>query len=224
MRRDVDQYVRDCHSCQRSRCSQHSMVGGHQPFPVPEKPSDDISIDVVEGLPEWEWFNAIWVVVDSHSNMRHFVPCHTTIAASGLAELLWREAACHHPPWANIVSYQGPRFKLTNWDQIFHRLRMDRSMSTAVHLQTDGNPDRMNASMEQDMRVFVNHQQDDWVRRLPMAENAANNRASEKTPCNPFCATYRMDPQMTFLNDPKVEWNHQCIDADRVQPTMEQVY
>jgi hypothetical protein len=54
---------------------------------VPEKPWEDISMDFVVGLPECEGFDAVWVVVDQLSKMRHFIPCHTTIDAVGLAKL-----------------------------------------------------------------------------------------------------------------------------------------
>jgi hypothetical protein len=39
------------------------------------------------GLPEVDGYDAIWVVVDRLSKMRHFVPCKTNIDAAGLADL-----------------------------------------------------------------------------------------------------------------------------------------
>jgi hypothetical protein len=42
MRKQVDQYVRNCHSCQQSRSSRHSTFGVLRPLPVPEKPWEDI--------------------------------------------------------------------------------------------------------------------------------------------------------------------------------------
>jgi hypothetical protein len=36
-------------------------------------------------------------------------------------------------------------------------------LSMAFHHQTDGQTERMNASMEQYRRMFTTHQQDDWV-------------------------------------------------------------
>jgi len=53
-------------------------------------------MDSVLGLPECEGFDAIWVVVDRLSNMRHFIPCHTTTDALGLVEWFLWEVACLH--------------------------------------------------------------------------------------------------------------------------------
>jgi len=56
-------------------------------------------------------------------------------------------------------------------------------MSTAFHIQIDGQTEQMNASMEQYLQVFVNHQQDYWVEWLPLAEFVANSGTSESTKC-----------------------------------------
>ena len=42
--------------------------------------------------------------------------------------------------------------------------------------------------MEQYLRAFVSHQQDDWSDWLPMAEFAANNQEYETTQTTPFFA------------------------------------
>jgi hypothetical protein len=75
-------------------------------------------------------------------------------------------------------------------------------MSMAFHPQTDGQTERINAGMEQYLRVFVNHQQDDWVQWLPLAEFAANNGVSESMKCTPFFAVQDADPRMSFAGEP----------------------
>ena len=113
MRKQVDQYERNCHSCQRSRTSWHATFVVLRPLPVPEKPWEDTSMDCVVGLPECQGFDAVWVVVDRLLKMRHFIPCHTTINAVGLAKLFLREVVRLHGLPKTIVSDLGPRFALT---------------------------------------------------------------------------------------------------------------
>jgi transposase InsO family protein len=116
---------------------------------VPEKPWEDISMDFVVGLPECEAFDALWVVVDRLSKMRHLIPCHTTIDVVGLVKLFLREVVRLQGLPKTIVSDQGPQFASTVWGQICSRLGIDCQMSTAFHPQTDGQTERMNAGMEQ---------------------------------------------------------------------------
>jgi len=188
IRKQVDQYVRNCHSCQRSRTSRHAMFGVLRPLSLPEKPWEDISMDFVVGLLECEGFDAVWVVVDRLSKMRHFIPCHTMIDAVGLAKLFLGEVLRLPGLRRTIVWDWGHQFALTFWGQICSRLGVDRRISTAFHPQMDGQTKRINAAMEQYLRIFFNHQQDDWVQWLPLAEFAANSGISEAAKCSPvFC-------------------------------------
>jgi len=97
-------------------------------------------------------------------------------------------------------------------------------MSTAFLPQMDGQTERMNASMEQFLRVFVNHQQDDWVQWLPQAEFAANNGISETTKCTPFFAVQEWNPRMLFAGEPTKEQHYRRLNADQVQATMQQIH
>jgi hypothetical protein len=87
MRKQMDQYVRNCHCWQQSRNLRHATIEVLWPRPVPEKPWGDISVDFVVGLPECVGFDAIWVVAEWLSKMRHFIPCNTMVNGVGLAKL-----------------------------------------------------------------------------------------------------------------------------------------
>ena len=69
MRKQVDQYVRNCDSCQRSGTSRHATFGILWPFSVPEKPREDISMDFVVSLPECEGLDVVWVIVNRLSKV-----------------------------------------------------------------------------------------------------------------------------------------------------------
>lgn len=62
------QYIRNCSSCQQSRTSRHATFGVLRPS-VPEKSSEDISIDLVVGHPEYKGFDTLRVVLDRLSKM-----------------------------------------------------------------------------------------------------------------------------------------------------------
>jgi len=223
MRKQVDQYVWNCQSCQRSQTSRHATFGVLRPLPVPVKPWEDISMDLVVSLLECEGFHAVWVVVDRLSKMWHFITCHTTIDAIGLARWFLREVVRVHGVPKTIVSDRGPQFASTFWGQICSRLGIDWWMSTAFHPRTDGHTKQMNAGMEQYLQVFVNHQQADWVQWLPLAEFTVNNGISASTKCTPFCAVQGVDPRMSFAKEPTLERDQRRLDADQVQATMQQI-
>jgi hypothetical protein len=67
-------------------------------------------------------------------------------------------------------------------------------MSPAFQLQTDGQTERVNQTIETFLRSFINLQQTDWVELLPLAEFAYNNSTTGAHGMTPFYANYGYHP------------------------------
>ena len=67
----------------------------------------------------------------------------------------------------SIVSDHDPRFTSAFWKELFTPLGTELKLSTAHHPQTDCQTERMNRLVEDTLRVFVSHGQDDWDEILP---------------------------------------------------------
>jgi transposase InsO family protein len=141
-----------------------------------------------------------------------------------LAEIFLKEVVRLHGLPKTIISDRGPQFAAVFWKRICERLGIDRRLSTAFHPQTDGQMERMNSSMEQYLRIYTSHQQDDWVKWLPLAEYAANNIMSEGTKCSAFFTVPGLDPRMTFEEATSERGDSRMVDADSVQTMMQQVH
>jgi len=64
--------------------------------------------------------------------------------------------------------------------------------------QTDRQTERINQELEQYLRIFIDHRQEQWLDWLGTAEFAYNNKAHSSTKTLPFKANYRQDPRMGF--------------------------
>ena len=195
MHQDVDRFVRNCHTCQRSRTSRHAPYGITRPLPIPERAWQDVSLDFVVGLPWSEGFNAVLVVVCRLTKMRHLIPCRDSCTAENLADLYLRNVARYHGLPKTIISDRGTQFISQFWKAVCEAWGVTLKLSTAYHPETDGQTERLNAVMEQYLRAHVNYLQDDWATWLHLAEFAANNQASETTGLSPFFANYGFDPR-----------------------------
>ena len=77
-------------------------------------------------------------------------------------------------------------------------LEIQTKLSTVYHPQTDGQTKRINQELEQYLRVFIDHRQEQWPDWLETAEFAYNNKIYTATKISPFKVNYGQDPRMAF--------------------------
>jgi len=77
-------------------------------------------------------------------------------------------------------------------------LGIQTKLLMAYHSQTDGQTERINQELEQYLRVFIDHRQEQWPDWLGIAEFAYNNKIHTATKISPFKANYYQDPRMGF--------------------------
>jgi len=77
-------------------------------------------------------------------------------------------------------------------------LGIESKLLTVFHPQTDGQMERVNQELEQYLRMFINHKQEQWPEWLGTAEFAYNNKAYSSTWMSSFKVNYRQDPRMGF--------------------------
>jgi len=77
-------------------------------------------------------------------------------------------------------------------------LGIETKLSMAFHPQTDGQTERMNQELEQYLRMFIDHRQEQWPEWLGMAEFAYNNKVHTGTKVSSFKANSGQDPRMGF--------------------------
>ena len=68
----------------------------------------------------------------------------------------------------------------------------------AYYPQTDRQMERINQELEQYLRVFIDHRQEQWPDWLGMVEFAYNNKIHIATKILLFKANYGQDPRMGF--------------------------
>ncbi len=191
----IRRWVRNCLVCRRIKSFRQGYRGLLQPLPIPQRAWLDISMDFIVGLPVCDGFDAILVVVDRLTKLRHYVPCHTTDGAEEVARLFVKHVAKHHGLPERIVSDRGPQFISKFWKDLTAYWKVKAQLSTAFHPETDGQTERMNAILEQHLRAYVSYLQDDWIEWLPLAEFAANSWPSETTNVSPFFANLGFNPR-----------------------------
>jgi len=74
----------------------------------------------------------------------------------------------------------------------------ETKLLTVFHPQTDGQTERTNQELEQYLRMFIDHRQEQWPDWLGTAELTYNNKVNTSTKVSPFRANSGRDPRMGF--------------------------
>jgi len=98
----------------------------------------------------------------------------------------------------SIISDRGVQFVAGMMKKLNNLLGIQTKLSTAYHPQMDGQIERINQELEQYLRVFIDHRQEQWLDWLEMAEFTYNNKIHVATKTSPFKANYGQDPRMGF--------------------------
>jgi len=95
--------------------------------------------------------------------MAHFIATTEKTSAEGLAKLFWDQVWKLHRLPESIVSDRGVQFAAGIIKELNNLLGIQTKLSTAYHLQMDGQTERVNQELEQYLRVFINHRQEQWL-------------------------------------------------------------
>ena len=160
-------------------------------------------MDFVTGLPistDWKGksYDSILVIVNRLTKIVRYEPVKITINALSLAKVIIDIVVWHDGLLDSIITDQGSLFTLKFWSSLCYFLGIKRRLSTAFHPQTDGQTERQNSTMEAYLRAFVNWEQNDWARLLPMAEFAYNNAKNASTGHTPFELNCGFHPRVSF--------------------------
>jgi len=168
------------------------------PNTIPEKLWSHILADFITKLPLAQGYDAILVVCNHFSKMAHFIATMEKTLVKGLAKLFWDHVWKLHRLPESIISDRGVQFAVEMMKELNNLLGIQTKLSTAYYPQTDGQTERINQELEQYLRVFIDHRQEQWLDWLGMAEFVYNNKIHTATKTLPFKVNYGQDPRMGF--------------------------
>ncbi len=154
----VKDYVDGCATCQAMKIRPRNQVP-LQPNRVPSDVWEIITMDFITDLPTSLGYDSLFVVVDHFSKATIVSPCNKTITAEETSKLylenVWRRTGLPH----QVILDQGPQFASKVMQEIWTKLGVKSTMSTAHHPQTDGEMEHVNQELEQYFHVFCNFEQ-----------------------------------------------------------------
>ncbi|GJX16233.1 putative reverse transcriptase domain-containing protein [Tanacetum coccineum] len=173
---DIATYVSKCLTCVRVK-AEHQRPSGLLVQPaIPEWNWDNITMDFITKLLKSSLgFDTIWVIVDRLTKSAHFLPIRENDLLDKLARLYLNRIVTRHGIPVLIICDRDGRFTSNFWKSFQKALGTNISMSTAYHLETDGQSKRTIQTLEDMLRACVIDFGKGWVKHLPLAKFSYNN-------------------------------------------------
>jgi transposase InsO family protein len=194
---DVERFIRNC-ACRASHHARDKTPGLYHPLPVPEHPWQHICMDFKSFPPDEQGYDYVCVFVDRLSKAAVSIPCKKTITAKGMAELYYTYIYRYYDLPDSIVSDRGPQFVSDFWNALCAILGVQVKLSTANSPQTDGQTENLNQYIDQRLRPFINHYQNNWSSMLPAIDNAQLILPHESIGTSPFYLSRGYSPRRSF--------------------------
>ena len=163
------------------------------PNTIPEKPWSHISADFITKLPLIQGYDAILVVCDHFSKIAHFIATMEKTLAERLVRLFRDYVWKLHGLSESIISDRGIQFAAGMMRELNKLLEIQTKLSIFYHPQMDGQIERINQELEQYLRVFIDHRQEQWPDWLGTAEFVCDNKIYLATKVSSFKANYSQD-------------------------------
>ena len=161
LKEDIKKYIQGCFKWQQNKVQHQRKTGELHPLEIPQGPWQEISIDIIGPLPKSNGMDAIVVIVNRFTKMIRLKAATTNISLEGITNIYRDDIWKLHGVPRKILSDRGPQFASKFMKEFTKTLGTKRQLSTAYHLQTDGQMERINQEIGTFLRHYVNYQQND---------------------------------------------------------------
>src|SRR5712672_2616629 len=183
VREFVQEYVRGCTTCQANKIITQRNNPPLNPIP-PEsgaRPFQTIAMDLIVKLPKSQGNDSILTITDHDCTKAVIlIPCNEEMNLEQLAELYKDKAFPYTGIPSKIISDRDVQLTSHFSKELCKQLDIQQNISTAYHPQTDGQSEKTNQHVKTALRIFMNYQQDNWTRWLPIVQYLINAQKIEE--------------------------------------------
>ena len=164
MQRDIRQWTRACHSCQRTKTGRHTAAPLGT-FPLPDARFQHIHVDLVGPLPTSAGFRYLLTCVDRFSRWPIAVPIADMQASTVVQAFIDQWIASFGVP-ATLTTDRGAQFESRLFSEFCRRFGIRRLHTTAYHPAANGTVERFHRQLKSALRSQQNPA--DWSANLAL--------------------------------------------------------
>ncbi|GJR53709.1 putative reverse transcriptase domain, ribonuclease H-like domain, aspartic peptidase domain protein [Tanacetum coccineum] len=195
----IAEYVGKCLTCSRIKAECQKPSGLLVQPEIPMWKWERITMDFITKLPKTSnGHDTTWVIVDCLTKSAHFIPTRETDSMETLTRFYIKEIVAWHEVPISIILDRDSHFTSRFWQSLQSGLGTQLDMSTAYHLETDGQSERTIQTLEDMLRACVIDFGKGWEKHLPLVEFSYNNNYHASIKATPFEELYGQNADHLF--------------------------
>ncbi len=136
-------------------------------------------------------YDFILIVMNRLIKYEYFLSYKKTTFAKDLTYTFLRMIVANHDLSDEIISNRNKLFTLKFWKSLVNQLEIHHKLSTAYYSQMNEQMKRMNQTLKQYLRCYINYKQNDWIQLLSIAQLTFNSTTTEVISVSSFFANYK---------------------------------
>ncbi|GBG71376.1 hypothetical protein CBR_g8795 [Chara braunii] len=175
MMKDAKLYVETCQVSERDKPRTQAPLGLLKPLPIPERPSESLSMDFMDTLfTSKSGMRYVYVIVDRFSKYARLVSMPATAKTEYVIELFKENWVRDFGLPKAIVSDRDVRFTSELWKAAAAEQATQLQMTSGNHPEANGQAEQLNRAVHL-LRHYVKPNQVDWDEKFALIASLYNN-------------------------------------------------
>ncbi len=201
MRKQVENIIRKCDVCIWTKHSQHRSYELLKSLSTLNCAWKSIALNFIVKLSKSKkrvtrtTYDSILIVTNRLIKYEYFLSYKKATFAKNLTYTFLRMIVANHELSDEIISDRNKLFTLKFWKSLVNQLKIHHKLLTAYHSQMNEQMKRMNQTLKQYLRCYINYRQNDWVQLLSVAQLTFNSTTTEVISMSSFFANYKFESE-----------------------------
>ncbi len=199
MRKWVKDTIRKCNVCIWMKHSQHRSYELLKSLSTSDYAWKSIALNFIVKLSKSKkritqaMYDSILIITDRLIKYEYFLSYKKATFAKDLTYTFLRMIVANHELSDEIISNRDKLFTLKFWKFLTNQLEIHHKLLTAYYSQMNEQIKRMNQTLKQYLRCYINYRQNDWVQLLSVAQLTFNSTTTKVISMSSFFANYEFE-------------------------------
>jgi hypothetical protein len=195
MSKNVKEYVVSCTKCSLTKSIKHKFYELLQSLSIfmrfKENWTMNFIIDLSFNKRNKQIYDFILIIIHRYTKYFKYICARKNWTTKQLTNQLFDEIFFKHEMSKSIMFDKDSLFIFNFWFNFCYHLKIKIRLNIVFHFQTNDQTERQNQTLKQYLRIYVNYQQNNWIKLLFVTEFAYNNNWHNVIKMSSFTILYR---------------------------------